>query len=532
MTAPLFLQNFTPADKTGGAPGFSTGFIAAATDPWGEAAGCRVYLRLNDLNGTPSTLIAFSANEVLSVSTVTRRREWAFGTVQGQAVQVKIAVENLATIGYEFKGCWACIQCGFASILEYHTFAQGKVSRVIFSTDNTLTLEIHDTVMDVLNYAIPRDVMYSDTANIGDVQPESIASGSKQYKNSTAPIIISSASQIVDETFVIEFTSPTTYKVILEDGDETQTSNVTTNFVVDSQTGTNVLVIPTGGWDLTAGSYATGDRFVFYSSMARNSTLLSAGYIVNDLLEFSSPFTAYDVITGAYYANVRYDTTTWTQILIDKLGIELGGLWKKGTPIRTLVQDALKTFHGAVYPTATGQMGIWALAPSAGVTVSLNGDPDLGPVEVLSATIEDDQTYLITSVTFEYFALDGEDASFTAVDDDPISLVDKSEVIKIGWRVRGLSVESACNQYLNRFKGGRKQYTINTTLAGAVADIGLGIGITEPELRLTVETTDVTEISLNLMGNSAQIKAHVDPVVLAQYAVVGTSLVGGTDLVW
>lgn len=179
------------------------------------------------------------------------------------------------------------------------------------------------------------------------------------------------------------------------------------------------------------------------------------------------------------------------------------------------------------------------MRPTEGATVLLNGDPEAGVVDIIGTSVRDTLEYAANDVSFEYLSLSGEDAVYTATDDDPSISETRSVVLASGWRVRGEVVQSAANIYLNRFKDARRQYIIDTTLAGVLADVTLGVSVNEPDVGLTVTTSDVTEMSINLLGQTATISTHTDPVAMERYAIVGDattdpvgSTVGSLDRVW
>jgi len=545
------LNNPDAATKSGGADYFSADFISRAADPWGEALSLRVYLRLNDgASGAPGTLVEFDKDgyEVVGLGRINRRREREYGVVQGQAWQVKVYNKDRGLLDYDLPGCWCCVQAGFSDDDVWQTFAQGKVANVQFGTDDTATFEVHDGVIDLLNYSLANDVYFDFYGHGGTLSPYSVATASGSYDTDAGGIDVNGVMWVYleDEKFVVEFTSAYQFKVVLEDGTETQTGDVFHDLTVANQDGYSVVILRAAGWD-TSTLYTAGDQFVFYTSAARQGVGTTPVQVVREVVTDFVGLQVYDVISGAYYGSPFFNETAWSEATAatsEPLNsventYSLRGEWPRGSRAIDMVQDALKLVNGSIYSTPTGQIGIWLLRPSAGAAVALNGDPAAGPVEIISASINDtlDDTYNAVSLTYK--TGNGEDATYDAVDSDPSISETRTAAIRSGWRVRGEVAQSAANIFLNRFKDRRREYVIDATLAGALCDVAYGVSVNEPDLGVTVETTDVTEISVDLGGHVVQIKAHTDPVALTSYARVGDattdpggSQVGSTDRVW
>ena len=509
----------------------STAFKALAADPYGEALQVRLYVRLNDSAGAPGTLLTVTTDQsVLAVNPIARRREMRYGVVQGQSWQVRATNIDLDLLDYELRGCWSAIYGGFPEADEWAVFAQGKNAVSSASTDGTVALEVHDSIMDLLNFTLPRDINFQDTGWIGDMLTVSKASGSGSYSSSQA-LTLNTATAADDETFAVEFTGAAAFKVILEDGDDSQTGTTGADLDVSNLAAdTDIITIPSAGW---SGTFTAGDKFEFFTARPRTSGAggeLTPIYMIMHLIDDIAGLSAYDVLDGSAYSSPRDDTSNWTTLANVHDNKDISGFWKKGTKISRLIQDALKIVHGSIYPSATGQIGLWVVGPFGGAAVELNGNPGAGNVDIISMAWDDDLENAISEVTFEYLALDGDEASYTAVDDDSDLLEARGATVDIGWRVDGPTIESTCDNYLTRFKGGVKEYTVNTTLAGVAAEIGYGVAIMENELGISLLVSAATDIIVDLPGNLATIKAHTDPLVLDNYFVLDSSLLDGTDV--
>jgi len=106
----------------------------------------------------------------------------------------------------------------------------------------------------------------------------------------------------------------------------------------------------------------------------------------------------------------------------------------------------------------------------------------------------------------------------------------RSATVDIGWEIKGTSAINAADTYLVRYKDGVREYTIPTTLAGCVADLGQGISFAEGELDIDGAVSDVTEVEFNPIDNTAILKAHTDPYVTAQFFKLDSSLLNGTEV--
>lgn len=539
MTVLWPLNNPDAAAKSGGADYFSAGFISRAADPFGEAMTVRAYVRLNDgVDNAPSSLLNFDTKgfTVLSVGRITRRREREYGVMQGQAWQVKVYTGGTGgLLLYDLAGCWCCIEAGFEAGDEWQVMAQGKISGVTFDTNDTATIEVYDSIMELLNFELPREYYFDNVGHVGEVHPVNVSTDSDGFDNDLGiQYTAYGATYFTDKKQTIVFTSPTSYTLTIEGVGDLYGTTTTD---LEYGDGPVIWTVPAEGWD---GTYATGDTFEFYTTQARNVHNLTPIILIQSLVEDIVGVQVYDVINGAYYSDPFWDAVAWglaTAATFESINsgqdntYTLRGHWPAGTRVMRMIQDALKLVNGSIYSTPTGQLGIWLLRPSTGATVDLNGRVGDGYIEILGAAISDTLDYTVNSVRFEYLNGVGEDAYYATEDSDPSINETRSATISSGWRVRGEVAQSGANIFLNRFKDARREYTVNTTLAGVLADVALGISVNEPDLGLTAETTDVTEINMDLLGHTAQIKAHIDPVSLANYCHIDSGQID-VDRIW
>jgi len=518
---------------------YDAAWLALCEDPFGEPIRPRLKIRLNDgTGGAPSTLVTISDKQILDCPPVKFRREVEFGVVQGQAWQVKLANADLALLDYQLYDCYVALEAGFAAADSWETVAQGRVGAVIASTDASLVLEVHDCVMDTLNYELQR-VMRFGPAWASEIISQNISETSSGYDNDASGagisfVQITANAYFADETFQIVFSTATAFDVIYEDGSTAASGTISSDlsFGPAASPAVSCITLNYEGWDTTTGAYAAGDEFVFYTSQFRDATDRTPVAVIRDLIENVAGVEAYDAVAGSAYASPCYDTTNWDTIDGDNDTYSVTGTWARGTPVSEMIQDALKLIHGSIYASPTGQIAIWALAPSTSTGIALNGTPGAGTVTILSGTVSLDMDGVANAVTYEYLDSGGRDATYTATDAETELHATRTAVVRVGWECPGPLVEPAANKYINRFKDLHRVYEVQTTLAGAVAVIGSGVAITEATFGAGTFRVDAVENELDIMGNSARILAYIDPVVVETYAVVGTATIGGTEVIW
>ena len=513
-------------------------FIDLCNDPYGEAMVVDFVVQL--WHPTTNQIIEMKDfYNVVNVSVISREREKSSGVMQAQSYQIQMA-RKPRSAGFHpqnpfldpayYKDALCEINASFPAAGEQETIVTGVVYKSSTSTSGVFTLELRDTTAAMLGFKIPRDINYQSTGWLSDMQVSSKEPSSGGW-SSVVALTNNTPSALIDETFTVTFTSPTGFNVVGDTYTTPQAGTTVSNKNVDNTAGTGVITIPSAGW---VGPYSSGDVFVFYTAKARTATERTPVQAVMDLINLYIPFILAISADGFphIFGSPIDDQANWDAAVASTSGAEIGGFWKRGTSVSKMIQDALKVVHGAIYSTEIGSVALWILEPYTGDRIELNGDPESGNVNIIESVIDDDYSERISSVTFEYLDLEGNAASVSAVDSASTLEFEKEQTVKIGWRVRGLTMESAANIHLNRFKDGRREYITKTNLAGILARVDEGVYITEPILGLTLEASDVTKVSMDLLNNTTTIKAHVDPVSIEAYAIVGTSTIGGAEVVW
>ena len=282
---------------------FPSAFTTLAAAPYGEALVPHFYVRLNDgTDGAPSTLVDLSTNgAVLSLNPVKRQRELKFGVIQGQSWVVRVTNPDLSLLDYDFVGCNAAVYGAFEGAELEAVFAQGRIDQVSPSIDGTVSFEIHDSVMDLLRFTIPREMGFQNTGWLSPMRTVAKASGSGTY-STTQPLTLNTEADAIDETFIVEFSGSSVFRVILEDGDGTQEGNTESDLnVTNVGNSTGIVTIPAAGW---RGTYSAGDQFVFYTSKARTALELTPINMVEHLIDDISGVSVFDVLAGGGIGNV------------------------------------------------------------------------------------------------------------------------------------------------------------------------------------------------------------------------------------
>lgn len=544
---------------------FSADFLAIANDPNEEALRTRVLLRA-DTDAGSNQLITITAPEI-DVSPIIRRRELEWGVVQGQEVSVTFVHEGLefnpsspdwitTELGLTTK--WAAVQVGFPDADEWETVAQGRIESLRAHTNLTATMTFHDPIMDVLERRLRRDQVFDDRdAWCSALQVVVKSSSSSYYDNSGAPPAITAAvpaTDVVNETFRIVFVNGTQFDVYYEDG-TTQAGgpfNISADRGLTSNTSSvNVATIYTAGW---TGTYAAGDEFVLYVSKQYAAGLLVPSRLIEEILLENGVRVSYDVLGGATQS-LFYDPSHWDDVEAFFSSSKVRGYWTKGTRVIDMIQDLLKVMNASLYPTPTGQIAIWHLAPEevGATTGSATGDPEDPEVSILEAERIDSSEALANVVQWEYLDMafaagqDGQapaiEPAFVTKDDlagtgfeeypgssDPLEL---HRSVRVSWAVDDVTIDAAATRLLNRYKVRAPTFRIRGSISHVLEhDIVDAVSITEPVLSEFGTKILVTEVGLNAMANEAELIGYVDPVVSENYARVGISVVDGADKVF
>lgn len=538
---------------------FSAGFTDVAEDRYGEALRVRIYIRKHDgdliLLGEADILSNPTATPdesvevtVLSVSSVTQKFQRKFGVVQGQTWQIRLSnIDsdfNMANpdsfrYGDELIDAWACIEAGFIDEDEWHVFGQGKIQKVVAATDLTVTLEMHDPIMDAIKAKLKTEVWFDTEAHGSNIYPSDVDEDSDYYENDHdgdgvddgVTVLNATGGHHYDGKYTIEFTSSTAFTVTGPNG-ETDNGTTGTDCTVYDNWSNALFLIDKDGW--IGGTFHTSDVFIFYSSKLRVLADLTPAEIIGDLLKDFADLTAYNVLDGSVQS-VLYDTSTWGSVSSAEhaLDIHIFGNWKVGTRVIDMIQDALKIVHGTIYPSETGQIAIWALTETGGAQQTLYGDHDRTDASLLRVERSEDRDHLVTWVKYKYLTIkDGLDAE-VEVESSGSPFDERGATVSVGWRVGSAVVENSANQYLVRFGAARKNYKITSTLPGLlIRRAGDVIGIVEPFLHEDGQIIQMHSLTKDLVGNKCEGEGDFDEAVFAEYAIVGTHYTGGSEVIF
>lgn len=530
---------------------FASIWKSLAASQWGFAPHVRLTVRT--VGASPQTVILTGTEETVSMNPIVRKRERKFGVVQGQAWQIQLTNNNDAIMGYELPRGYARLEVGlhqyeddglgnFEDTWYWETVAVGRIIDVEVTTDGVATIEVGDLLYDLVNTTILREMNFSTSAWAGDVSTVSKADASSDYDmtQSGAGVGIASGQDatIIDQKYIIEFVTATTYKVVREDGTETGTHGITTNFAFAPESGgSSTLTLGYTGFDQTAAAYTAGDKFAFYTSAPRAAADLAGVELIRHLLVDVVGLTAYDFDTESS-VDPLYDSTNWDALVALTTGDTFGGYWPVGSQVITMIQGILAVLHASLYITPDGKIAIWMLQPVTQTDLTLNGDPAQGDVQILAGVHTHDVEETYNRVIYRY--KDTETGNERVYENSAASSIytdDRLIERDLGWRVRSLSVESGADRCLSRFADKTRRTTLEATFAGAAMEIGETVTVREPALNLFAESLGIIEVSMDPIGDRSTVVGIRESVALDLYAKVADSggtinQIDGTGKVW
>lgn len=548
--------------------GFSDAFKAIADDPNGEALAVRAYLRADTAGGSDQLITLTGLEEVLAVSEVKRYREREWGVSQGQQWEIRLA-NVLDTFNPRSSAWlttedsillkWVALEIGFPIADEWETVAQGRIHKIRAGTDGTVTLRAGDPIMDLLEYAWPRDAVFDDRdAWVSPVTVVQKSATSKTFLvGGTGPLIVANPiGDVHNETFRLVFASPTTYNIVYEDGTNQSGGPYNVNaapFIVSNESGEDVVIITANNWDQGGSAYATGDEFVLYTSKEYTTAELQPVALIQDMISQAGLATGYDVIAGASQT-IFADSSHWDDVDTAFNTTLCRGHWAKGSNLMEMIQGLLRAMNATIYPSTSGQIAIWHLAPDGvGATdAEISGDPDAPILSIAAAERVSSHLDVVNSTIWTYGALEfqaGDDGAAPTIqqlamakDDfadtpfkDPITdaVVVRHKDVAIGWAIDSVTIDAASNRFINRFKTDVPTYRISGTLAKILTnEITDAVSITEPFLGEIARKIQVAQVGCRPLENTAELVGWLDPVLTADYAIVGTAVVDGSDLVF
>lgn len=533
----------------------SAAFIAEANDPWGEALHAKVSVRVDTGAGSDQLVELTALEGLISVSPIVRKREREFGVVEGQTWTVKLAHEFLSfnprsstwlTTETSLLFKWAVLELGFPEIDGWDTFAQGRVERWEVSTDGTVTLEIHEPIMDVLKLKLDRDIYWQGTGWVSDMKTVATSESSSSFTQDSGEtptpvtdylrLVGGNEASLINGRYKIVFQTATTFDIEhLDEPGSTQTGlSIATAINYVTRGATNVVAIDKLGWDQTANAYAAGDEFVFYTSKAYADADRNPVAVIEELLNLPSSVVSYDVLAGATQ-DIRYDSAHWATVEARFSGVKVGGLWEKNSDVMEMIQGILAGINSSLFPSKTGQVGLHHFHPDdiGSPDAEITGNPDSPTASVLSARRIQKQESAKNRVVFDYKRL-GTGAAATAESIDSSSPwdLDLPDEYSTAWEFTAATIENTANQILIRRKADVFQYHVRGTLRELLThDIAEMILLTEGELDEAQLPLQIVEIAVDPMRDVCEMIAWTDEFIAAEFFRWDVSLVGGTDII-
>jgi hypothetical protein len=513
----------------------------------------------------PEDLVAIGADDsTIALNPIRVEREQDFGIMKGQSSLFTVTNSNFLNKTYDLPGAWCAIQAGFADLGYWETIAQGKIKSAAADTSLKLTCTLHDSIIDLLNSELPRDIFFTGSNGwIGHVQAQTVGDTQlAKYDNGTASTTTSTgtsantiaAQHMIDEQYKFVFTSATDFNIYYEDGTPVQWKmnaafpRTPIGVKVDAGVGWTIsedvcigprtspqdgtIVIKNEGWN---GTYAAGDEFIVATAYARTVQERTPVGIAANIITGITKLSMYDVVSGSVYDTILYEEDKWNAYIASQNtdSQHLTGFWKRGTNVIKMIQEALLVGHGSIYPTNTGKLAVMSITgTSTGETV-FNGEFGDEAVTIIDAKVDDNYADYASTVTFNYKDETADEEVRTYVKSLEVkSHITAQKTIKTGWRISDITAGIVASRYLVRFGVPNKEFTVNTTIANAAVDITEAVLLEEPFLQ-TAEKFDVTKKAFDVMGQKITWVGWVDPLSLVNVAHVDVTLVGSTtERVW
>ncbi len=520
---------------------FSAAWKAIADDPWGEALDARIDVRADTPAGSDQLIRISDLEKILELSPLVRRRERDPAVVEGQTWGARFT-HDLLTFNRRSAAWpstedsllmkWARVQIGFAEADEWATVAQGRIERAEVDTDGVASIDVVDPIMDLLQVELSRDKAWTTTGWFSQVRPEKVALGSSTYDNAQPIALGATPAAIVDQTFRITFTGASTFDLTHVEDAHTQSGLSTgSNNNIVTAGAAHIGTIPSAAW--SGGTFVAGDTFLFYASRQYSTAELNPITVIRELLT-TGGVESYDVGAGSSQ-DVEYDSAHWDDVEARFTSIQVRGEFEKGANVMDLIQGLLVGANASLFPSGTGQIGIYHFHPDDVGTSSVvvTGDPEDPDVSILRARRLEDKRELKNRVVIAFKTLTGlEDASFEAPDTTSPYPVDLPLSLASVWAWTPTQIENTANNLLVRKRRPTPQYHITGTLRRlSYHEIGQLLALAEPELSEAGLPVQVTELSIDVLANQVEAIAWNDPAVLSTFFKVGTSAIGGTDVI-
>lgn len=504
------------------------------------ANGPYAALRTTDAPRTrgPGQLIVVDDEDAtLQVNPVKVKREKEFGVVHAQQWQATFSNESLRFAGVDLAGAWAALEMGFPAADEWGLVAQGRIVTATTSSELKCTIDVDSPMSEMIERPLQRSVRFDDDdAWSSPVETIVKSDDSSIYDNDEtgAGTEVYSPASVRDRSFEIEFLTATTFKFVRDDG--TEDDNGGAGYAISADADIDGVRVLSPGWSSDSGAYAAGDRFQFFSSKQRTGAHACTPIPLLKELLTSKDFLALSVFgvrEGYEYTTPLYEeSTVWGFAALTNHAVQryrttsMKGTWEIGTEIIDLVQGILRVINASLYTMPNGQIALWETQPNELNAVDLNGDPARGPVNILSIRQRDALDEIFNRVRYKYRSLNTQDqAELTDSTTDTDLTIDRTRTVDLGmWEVDKASLLAAADKLLQRLRRNRRSYTIRTTLIGSVLDLDEPIAFVDPMLQV-VQQSLVRERAWAAMQNEADLVAQLDPVVLANYAVVGDETV-------
>lgn len=513
---------------------YGSGWVAASLDAWGEAPRVRLLVRLYDgVDGAPGTLVTFNTDhETISLNPILREVERTFGVIQSQSWQLVCMKHEGVPSGEALDGCWASIQIGYEDADEWETFGTGQIVAATFVSDDSIEFEINDTLVNLVEAQLKRDLgIYSDRPYCGPVRPLRLADGSQDYNNDidgdgiegsgVSVISPSYYEHIENDTFTIEFTSQTAFKVILSNGDQSQTGTIAANCdIKPTDESTAMLRLDRRGWSTDVGAYSIGDQFVFDTSVQWDAGAVT--YVVAQSLIAQHMGPVLDVVNNDW-ENIFADLGDWDDAASAYPGHLVSAEFRVGDSVMDIVQQLLELESASLWVNAFGKYVLRRHLPDAVTVHSFNSDESRGDVDLIETRKKESavDAYNVVEVRYRDYE-NGAERTWIERDANSPYLAERKLTIETSFAMPAALASFAASRALARFKRARSMYILRTTFTGAAVLPSQRIEIVDPSLgERGFAVVDVVSVEVDPFADEAQVTALNEPLNDQGYARVG-----------
>jgi len=524
------------------------------------------------------TLLTFTGEtDIVSCGPVTYKKDRDYGYIQGGQLQLSLNNADGNLNAYNFEKCWLSLEFGFQDLDHWESAYNGIVYDARYTTDGVVQLSVDDVFTKLNEYTLTRPLTFdvrTTTPFSGEpaattVDVVSVGDDSNEYDNEYAfddgtnagvVFISGEESNVIDQTYTIEFVTSTLFRVKFEDGTYFMESvNYLPKYFSiedDAQIGYSewsdaILTLEKEGWRYGENTYAAGDTYEFTTTAARTANQHTPMGMVEHLIE--------DVV-GVKVLNVKDGVYTWfgnedSPFYVTALGVPysiynyadyeetneryIAGSWQRGDSVLDMLQDLMKISNSSIYTLPEGLIGFFAvddpeLTYGSSTLIKLNGDPETvdttdleDGINIISASR--DRVAFSNAVRYKYKTINkGKDAEILLTDSIVEDTVN-TKTIETKWEINDALAIYAAGVYKVRNEGQQEEVKIDTTLYGSLAQLNRIIGVREPTIGVAGENYQSVSTTIDPASQTCSVVVRNDPFLLLDFAKVDEDTTDDTN---